>query len=224
MQRKDSQEALYLFILISLFTGGLVISGVLAAKLVTIGPFVLPAGVLAFSLTFVVTDIISEIYGSGTSRRVVFAGFISLLATLVLIQLAMALPNPAFWPNQQAFTTILGTSSRIIIASMVAYLVSQNTDVFLFGFIRKFTGGSHLWFRNNVSTVISQLLDSVIFVTIAFYGTFPILEIILGHWAIKVAIAIIDTPFVYAGVWWIRRNLDEEGGQSQKWIPRQQQI
>lgn len=221
MQQQDSREGFYVFLLTSLFAGGLVISGILAAKLVTIGPFVVPAGVLAFSLTFIVTDIISEVYGSSTARRVVFAGFIALLAALVLIQLALALPSPAFWPNQQAFSTILGTSSRIILASVVAYLVSQNTDVFLFEFFRKLTGGSHLWLRNNLSTVTSQLLDSVIFVTIAFYGVFPIMEVILGQWAIKVAIAIIDTPFVYAGVWWIRRNSGGGDANRQQWVPRQ---
>ena len=189
-----------LALLSSLFAGGLVISAVLATKLTTIGPFTVPAGVLAFSLTFLCTDIAGEVYGARAARRVVWFGFAALIASLLLTQLALAMPPAVFWPHQAAFTSILSVSVRIIAASLVAYLVSQFVDVWLFHRIRAITGQKMLWLRNNVSTALAQLLDSVVFITLAFGGLFPIGELILGQWIIKMVIAALDTPLAYAGV------------------------
>ena len=189
-----------LALLSSLFAGGLVISAVLATKLTTIGPFTVPAGVLAFSLTFLCTDIASEVYGPRAARNIVWFGFGTLVLTLVLTQLALAMPPAGFWPHQQAFTSILSVSMRIIGASLAAYLVSQFVDVWLFHRIRRATGGRMLWLRNNASTALAQLLDSVVFITLAFGGQFPIGELILGQWVVKLVIAALDTPLAYAGV------------------------
>jgi queuosine precursor transporter len=205
VQNLENRHTTVLAVIAAIFTGSLVIAAVLAAKLIEIGPFVVPAGVLAFSLTFLCTDIISETYGKATAHRVVLGGFIALVVSLLLIRFALVLPSPPFWEHQNEFATILSSSERIILASLVAYVISQNADVWLFSRLRKATNGKNLWIRNNASTVISQLLDSVVFVAIAFYGQFPIFEIILGQWVIKMGIAVLDTPLVYLGVWFVNR-------------------
>lgn len=192
-------------VLTALFVGGLVIAAVLAAKIVEVGPFVVPAGVLAYSITFACTDIVTELYGRTRARQVVLAGLWALIAALLLIQLALAWPAAAFWRNGPAFESVLSTSARIVVASLAAYVVSQFTDVYLFAWLRQRTGGRHLWLRNNLATMLSQLLDSAIFITIAFAGALPVLPMILGQWIVKLAIALLDTPVVYLAVAQLRR-------------------
>lgn len=186
-----------LILLISAFTGSLVISQVLASKIVLLGGLVVPAGVLAYSITFVATDVISEIWGKDVAKRVVWGGFISVLISLLLIKGALLLPAASFWPHEQAFNTILSSTPRIILASFIAYLVSQAHDVWAFHFWKDRFQGRHLWLRNNLSTIVSQVIDTVLFIGIAFYGSMPILPIIAGQLIIKWGIALLDTPLVY---------------------------
>lgn len=186
-----------LMILSALFVSSLTIAAVLASKIVNIFGLFVPAGILAYSVTFLVSDTIGEIWGRKTANNVVIAGFVALASVFLLIRLSISLPSAPFWQNQEAYSTILSASSRIIIASLIAYLVSQYHDVWLYHFIKERTGKKHLWLRNNASTAMSQLLDSVIFIVIAFYGTMPVIPLILGQWVIKLIIAILDTPFVY---------------------------
>jgi uncharacterized integral membrane protein (TIGR00697 family) len=192
-------------LLVSIFVGTLVISSVLASKIINIFGLFVPAGVLAYCITFVVTDVISEMWGKERAGRVVFSGFITLLATFLLIRLALAWDAAPFWRGQEAFSTVLGSTSRIIIASFIAYLASQYHDVWAFHIWKKVTGEKHLWLRNTASTVVSQFIDTLIFITIAFYGTMPVLPLIKGQYFVKVLIALLDTPFVYLVVMLIRR-------------------
>lgn len=195
---------MYVF-LIAIFTASLTIAAVLASKIIQIGIFSVPAGILAYSITFACTDIIGEVYGKQAARSVVLAGFASLILVILLIKLAIIIPPAPFWPNQTMFVTLLGSSERIIIASLAAYLLSQLADVWLFARLRQLTDGRYLWLRNNGSTIVSQLLDSIVFIVIAFAGVFPLLPMILGQWLIKLVIALADTPLVYAGVHLLRR-------------------
>lgn len=186
-----------LAVLTAVFISSLTIASVLASKIITIAGIVVPAGILAYSITFIMSDTITEIWGRKTANNIVAGGFISLAVVAVLIQISVALPSAPFWQNQEAYTSVLSSSSRIIVASLTAYIISQYHDVWLFHFIKAKTGERHLWIRNNLSTAMSQLLDSVIFITIAFYGHMPIIPLILGQWAIKLVIALLDTPIVY---------------------------
>jgi hypothetical protein len=185
----------------SIFVAVLVIASILANKIVAIGPFFVPAGILAYSITFFCTDLIGEVYGKRLAQQIVLAGFIAMLITLLLIKLAIFWPAAPIYTNEQVFVALLSSSDRIIIASILAYLISQMTDVWLFDTLRRATQGHLLWLRNNVSTIFSQLLDSVIFILIAFYATgLPLLELVMGQWIIKLCIALLDTPFIYIGV------------------------
>ena len=193
-------------ILLSIFAAGITIASVLANKIISVFGLFMPAGILAYSITFICTDVISEIWGKQRANQTVLGGFVAIVAVLILIQISLYWPKAPFWNNEAAFQSILGSTTRIIVASVAAYLVSQFHDVWAFHFWKKKTNDRHLWLRNNLSTAVSQFLDSCIFITIAFYGVTPIWPLILGQWIIKIAIALLDTPVVYLVVWAIRNN------------------
>ncbi|MCA1743477.1 MAG: queuosine precursor transporter [Desulfonatronovibrio sp.] len=201
----DKDNSLAFILLASLFSGSLVIASVISSKIITIGGVVLPAGILAYCITFVASDVISEIWGKEKAKQVVLGGFAALVVCLGLIHLALAWPGAVFWENNEAYASVLGAAPRIIIASLIAYLISQNHDVWAFHFWKKVFNGRHLWIRNNLSTASSQVIDSAIFISIAFYGIMPILPLIAGQVMVKLIIAFMDTPVVYFLVWLIRR-------------------
>jgi queuosine precursor transporter len=192
-------------ILLSIFAGSITIASVLANKIISVYGLFVPAGILAYSITFVCTDVISEIWGKERANQTVLGGFIALVAVLILVQIGLAWPKAPFWDQEESFRSILGSTSRIIVASFIAYLISQFHDIWAFHFWKKITKDRHLWLRNNLSTASSQFLDSFIFITIAFYGIMPIWPLILGQWIIKFAIAVLDTPVIYFVVWRLKK-------------------
>jgi uncharacterized integral membrane protein (TIGR00697 family) len=199
-------------LLLSIFIGCITIASVLANKIITVFGLFVPAGVLAYSVTFICTDVISEIWGRERANETVAGGFVALIFTLILVQLSLAWPKAPIWDNDIAFRSVLGSTSRIIVASFIAYLVSQYHDVWAFHFWKRITNHRHLWLRNNLSTAVSQFLDSLIFITIAFYGVMPIGSLIVGQWIVKMAIAALDTPVVYFIVYLVRRKCGTHPG------------
>lgn len=206
----DRDSGLAFILLASVFSGSLVIASVISSKIITVVGVVLPAGILAYCITFVASDVISEIWGKQKAKQVVLGGFGALVVCLGLIHLALAWPGASVWDNHEAYGSVLGAAPRIIVASVIAYLISQNHDVWAFHFWKKTFRGKHLWIRNNLSTVSSQVIDSVIFITIAFYGIIPIIPLIAGQVLVKILIAFLDTPVVYFLVWLIKRPDREE--------------
>ncbi|OEU69883.1 MAG: transporter [Desulfovibrio sp. S3730MH75] len=192
-------------LLTCLFISSLVIAAVVSTKIISIFGFYAPAGVLAYSLTFIASDIISEIWGKERANEVIHCGFIALLAAICLSWAALSWTPAPFWTGQDGFASVLANTPRIVLASLIAYAISQKHDVWMFHLLRHKTDGKHLWLRNNLSTMTSQLIDSTIFVTIAFYGIMPVTEIIIGQWLAKTAIALLDTPLVYLGVSLLRK-------------------
>ena len=203
----NQREATLLLYLTAAFVGALVASSILAAKIITIGGLFVPAGVIAYSITFAITDTVCEIWGKDRTRPLVHAGFAALVMVFALNLLAIHLPPAPFWPNQEAFASVLGATSRIIVASLIAYAVSQTFDIWFFSRVRSLTSGKHLWLRNNLSTIASQSIDTALFITIAFYGEMPILPLIGGQLVIKYLIALVDTPVVYGLVYLVGRQL-----------------
>ena len=200
-----NRELFPLLLLSGIFCACLVAAAVLAAKIVRIGPVSIPAGVLAYCITFVCVDVINEIWGRRYANMVVLTGFIGLGLTFLLIWLALWWPAASFWHKEEEFRSILGMTPRIIAASMAAYVVSRFHDVWLYNLLKNRMHGRHMWLRNNLTTMLSQLIDTMVFITIAFYGVLPLLPLIAGQWAVKVLIALFDTPLVYAAVWGVRR-------------------
>ena len=189
-----------LVVLATLFATCLLVANIIAVKLVSIGGRVVPAGVIAYPLTFLFTDVIAELYGRRIASRVVWVGFgVSILMAL-LVYFGGLLPSAPFWEDQPAYKSILGMVPRITLASLIAYLVSQHHDVFAFHFWRQKTKGRFLWLRNNASTMVSQALDTGAFITIAFWGTVPtgtLTNMLLTQYVVKLVIAACDTPFCY---------------------------
>ncbi len=183
------------------FAGLLILSNILAVKLFSLGSWaILPAAVIVYVFTFPITDIIGEVYGKEAARKTVLAGFVTQVLAAIFIFAAIHLPSAPFFGAQAEFETILNGSFRVTIASLISYLVSQNLDVFVFHRLKEKHGSKKLWIRNNLSTASSQLIDTSVFILIAFYGTMPLgalLGMIATQYIFKFIVAVADTPFVY---------------------------
>jgi hypothetical protein len=140
---------------------------------------------------------LSEFYGKKTAQKAVWAGFLANIMLVVSVYIAIIWQGAPFWEHQDAFETVLKNTPRIVFSSMTAYLISQHHDVISYHWWMN-TFPQHLWLRNNASTIASQALDTVIFISLAFYGIFPIGSMIIGQYAVKLLIALLDTPFLYA--------------------------
>lgn len=181
-------------ILLGLFVMALVMANILGAKIFTIFGLPMPVTIFSYAFTYLATDVIGEIYGKKASNQVVRVGFICLLASILLVRIAVWIPSPF---DSTSYDSVFSSTFRITIGSLVAYLCSQFLDVHIFHAIKEKNSG-HKWIRNNVSTLASQLIDTSVFTLIAFYGTVPnIFKLIIGIYVAKAVIAVLDTPFFY---------------------------
>lgn len=202
-----------LFYLTALFAGLLVVSNILGVKLFAVGDFILPAAVIIYMVTFLVTDVISEVYGKKMARRTVQAGFFTQLVVLIFIYIAIELPPAPAFDMQTEYEMILGGGFQVIVASLVSYIVSQNLDVSIFHRLKKRHGKKKLWLRNNLSTAIAQLVDTSVFILIAFFGFMPfeaLISMIFMQYIVKFIIALVDTPIVYLLVHMARKRSEDE--------------
>jgi uncharacterized integral membrane protein (TIGR00697 family) len=181
------------------FVTTLVVSNIIAVKLAEVGGRVFDAGNILFPLAYLLGDVLTEVYGFRAARRVILLGFACNVLAVLAIQLALRLPAADFWvENQEAYETILGTTWRIFVASLVAYLAGELTNSYVLSRMKVATGGRWLWSRTISSSVAGQAIDSTLFVTIAFAGTgAPLLDTVVTTWAIKVAWETLATPFTY---------------------------
>ena len=203
-------------ILQGLFITALIAANLLGTKITTFWGVSVSVGIFAFPITFLVTDVIEEVLGKQKSRNLILAGFTSLLLLLALTIISRVLPPSTRYADNEAFLRIFNGSTRIILASLTAFVLSQTHDIWAFNFWRQKTKGRFLWLRNNLSTVVSQLIDTVIFMFIAFYLVTPqfdvafLIQLIIPYWLFKVLFALIDTPLVYAGVAWLRNSVQPD--------------
>lgn len=201
-------------LLIGLFVAALISANLIGTKIAHV--FIdFSVGIFAYPVTFLITDVIEEVHGKEKAKKLVLIGFVSLLFVLGLTALAISLPSAArdFFPD--AYQKIFGISLRIMIASIVAFTISQTHDVWAFNFWKQKTKGRFLWLRNNLSTIVSQFIDTTIFMFIAFYAITPkhdasyMFVLIIPYWLLKVLVAIFDTIPIYFGVWWLRGYIKE---------------
>lgn len=186
-------------LLVAIFVTSLSVATVVAAKVVDLFGLIVPAAVVAYGITFLITDLVGEIWGKEKAKLLVKVGLGSQVLLLGLITLAIWLP-PAYFGMEfsEKFSEVLGQSWRIVLASLSAYFVSQFTDVFIFHKLKQKFNGKHRWIRNNASTAASQFIDTSIFITIAFIGVVPeIWVMIVSQYVVKLVIALIDTPIFY---------------------------
>ncbi|SDN20312.1 queuosine precursor transporter [Desulfonauticus submarinus] len=206
IQHLTEKDIKILITLISLNTALLVASNAAGAKMISVfGNLAASATVFSYAFSFVFTDIISEIYGKQKASFAVKIGFLGLLISVIFFTISIAAPPASFWKNQKAYETTLQLGPRMLAGGWTSYMVSQHLDVWIFHKLKHLTNGKHLWLRNNGSTLISQFIDTCIFITISFYGVFPIIPAIAGQYLIKVIIALLDTPIVYCAVYYIKR-------------------
>ena len=194
--------------IVGLFVTSLVVSNIIAVKLAEVGGRVFDAGNVLFPLAYVLGDVLTEVYGFRAARRVILLGFACNVLAVGAIQIALRLPAADFWlENQEAYETVLGTTWRIFVASLIAYLVGELTNSYVLSRMKVATGGRFLWTRTIGSSLVGQGLDSALFVTIAFAGTgAPLLDTIVTTWVIKVAWEALATPITYLVTNWLKRS------------------
>lgn len=197
----------------ALFVTFVVLTNTVGVKLFTLLGVALPVSILWYPLTFLITDIVSEVYGARRARYLVFMGFGMSLVLLAFSLIGIALPAAPFYALDADYRNIFGPVWRLLFGSMAAYLLAQMIDVQLFHFWRRLTRGRHLWLRNNASTMVSQFVDSFVVNTIFLYGNPAVftgsfgdlMGVIVSVYLVKVLIAALDTPLCYAAVWAVNR-------------------
>jgi uncharacterized integral membrane protein (TIGR00697 family) len=189
-----------LFVAIAaVFVTTLVVANIIAVKLVEISGQVFPAGLVVFPLSYLLADVLTEVYGYRAVRAVIWLGFACNVLAVAAIQIAIRLPPAGFWEERQdAYADVLGMTWRILLASLAAYLVGEFANAAVLSRLKIATRGRFLWSRTIGSTVVGQALDSAVFVTAAFAATgTPLLNPIVTTWAIKVGYEVVATPLTY---------------------------
>lgn len=196
----------YFDIIMASFVAVLIISNIASTKILTIWKFTFDGGTLLFPLSYIFGDILTEVYGYKRARRVIWTGFIWTFIMAAVMMLVVALPAAAEWPFQEAFANILGLTPRIVIASLIAFLAGEFSNSYILAKIKIWMKGKHLWIRTISSTLIGEGIDTLLFVTIAFYGIFPIWAIIISNYIFKCGVEIIITPITYIVVNFLKKN------------------
>lgn len=186
-------------IVTALFVTCLITANIIAVKIISVGPFFLPAAIIVFPLSYIFGDILTEVYGFRLARRVIWLGFLCNLLFVVFAGIGQILPAAPFWTGQAAYETILGYTPRLLVASFLGYLAGEFANSFVLAKMKIITQGRWLWSRTISSTIVGQGLDTAIFITAAFIGT-PVFTplLILYHWIAKVLIEALFTPATYA--------------------------
>jgi len=197
---------------LSVFYGGMVcIAGVLGNKQVALGPLAVEAGIFAFLLLVVTSSSVAELHGRATANRLVLFGFVPLLVSLGLSLLVLALPaSPQMDPARlSSFETVMGGTPRIWLGGILAYGISTFLNVTIFSRLKASEGRRLLWLRAGIASVLSQIVDTLIFITVAFYGVFPIGELVVGQMIAKVVLSAVLVPPLVHGFVGFGRSLDD---------------
>jgi uncharacterized integral membrane protein (TIGR00697 family) len=192
----------------ALFITCLITANIIAVKLISVAGLVLPAAVIIFPISYIVGDVLTEVYGYQRARQVIWLGFLCNLIAVVAIWLGGVLPAASFWDGQAAYERILGYTPRLLAASFLAYLVGEFANSFVLAKMKIFTNGRWLWMRTIGSTLVGQGLDSLVFITGAFLGTIPLAGLasaILAQWLAKSAYEAVATPVTYTVVNFLKR-------------------
>lgn len=192
------------FVIVSVvFITTLLISNLIAGKVIQIFGIVLPAAVILFPITYIFGDILTEVFGFKNARMVIWLGFACNLLAVVVYMATVALPYPQFWTAQDAYKTVLSTTPRILIASLIGYLVGSFSNSIVLSKLKIATKGKWLWTRTISSTIVGEALDTILFITITFFGTMDfsvLLQMMLFQYLWKVCYEVILTPVTYAVV------------------------
>jgi uncharacterized integral membrane protein (TIGR00697 family) len=190
----------------ALFVTCLITANIIAVKLVVIFGHVLPAAIIIFPLSYIIGDILTEVYGYRQARAVIWLGFLCNLVAVAAIWVGGFMTPASFWGGQEAYDSILGYTPRLLMASFAAYLVGELANSTILAKMKIWTRGRWLWSRTISSTIVGQGLDSAVFITLAFAGgEIALVRLILTQWTAKVIYEAAATPLTYLVVGWIKR-------------------
>lgn len=202
------------FLLVAaLFVTCLIVSNIIAVKLIDIGGLVLPAAIIIFPVSYILGDVMTEVYGFRRARQVILLGFLCNLVAVAAIAIGGWLPAAGFWDRQAAWDAILGYAPRILAASFIAYLIGELANAYVLARLKVAMEGRHLWVRTIGSTLVGQFLDSAVFITIAFAGLMPgwaLAGAVVTQWLVKCGYEALATPLTYAAVWGLKRADDTD--------------
>ncbi len=206
--RQTGGHSTWFLVVVALFIATLIASNIVAVKLIDVSGLILTAAIVIFPLSYIIGDVLTEVYGYRQARRAIWLGFLGNLVVVVAIVIAGALPAAGFWKDQQAFDLILGQTPRILAASFAAFLVGEFTNSFVLAKLKIATAGRYLWLRTIGSTLVGQGLDSAIFVAIAFAGVLPgdvLVGTMITQWLVKSGYEAAATPLTYLAVGFLKR-------------------
>ena len=204
---KKTVSVLFMFAGI-LFAICLLISNILATKIILVGSWAAPAGVLIFPIAYIINDVIVEVWGYQKARLIIWSGFAVNLLAAIFFTLAIVVPAAPFWQNQIAFSTILGSTPRIIVASLLAYLTGSFLNAFVMSKVKVLMKGKDFSVRAILSTLVGEAADSFIFIIIAFAGNLPfnvLIGMIFTQATIKTIYEIVILPFTILVVNWVKK-------------------
>jgi queuosine precursor transporter len=196
--RKMKQTVSVTFMLTGiLFATCLLVSNILATKILMIGPWSAPAGVLIFPIAYIVNDLITEVWGYAKARLIIWTGFIVNILAVLFFSLGIAMPSAPFWENQQAFATILGNTPRVVAASLSAYLLGSFLNAYVMSRFKILAKGKGFSARAILSTIVGETADSLVFISVAFIGSFPLrvlMVMVVTQALIKTVYEILALP------------------------------
>ena len=202
------KRSFWFVVIASLFVTCLITANIIAVKLIGVFGFVVPAGIIIFPLSYLFGDVLTEVYGYAAAREVIWLGFFCNLLAVIAFTLGGLAPAAPFWQSQGAYQTLLGFTPRLLLASFIAYLAGEFTNSFVLAKIKIATRGRWLWMRTIGSTLVGEGLDTMIFISIAFWGILSppmLLTTIVTQWILKVLYEVVATPFTYAVVGFLKR-------------------
>jgi hypothetical protein len=203
----------YIDIITALFVAVLLISNIASTKIVKFGFFSFDGGTLLFPLSYIFGDVLTEVYGYKKAKRAIWLGFVSALLLSVVLIIVGWLPPAAGWTNQAAYETILGLTTRIVIASLIAYCAGQFANSYIMAKMKILTKGKALWSRTIASTLAGEFVDTLLFVLIAFWGLLPqalLMTVLVSNYIFKIGVEIIFTPLTYKIVNFLKKNEEED--------------
>lgn len=210
MRNGETQGAMissWFVLVVAVFITTLIAANITSVKLIGVWGLVLPAGIVIFPISYIVGDVLTEVYGYARARRVIWLGFFCNLLTVGVIWLGQVIPPASFWDGQAAYERILGYAPRLLCASFLAYLAGEFVNAYVMAKMKIATRGRWLWMRTIASTLLGQGVDSLVFITVAFAGTMPIGVLVLAivtQWLVKSAYEALATPVTYIVVGFLK--------------------
>ena len=203
----------YDFVMVAFVTILLTSNLIGAAKVCEWNGFTFGAGIFFFPLSYVFGDIMTEVYGYARARKIVWAGFGAMIYASLMAEVIIRMPPSPIWPNQVALETMFGSTWRIVVASLSAYFCGEFMNSYVLAKLKVKTAGKHLWMRTIGSTIVGELVDSLIFYPVAFLGiweTSLVVKVMIGNYCLKVLWEVVMTPFTYKLVAFLKKSEHED--------------